>query len=247
MCNEITRALAPEAKDRFASASEMRDALLACVPSSSALRSVVQSPDKRVPRLGQATQVLLESAGDPFADPDEAPFLPRFPVVRVALACLVVLAVGAAVWRSGASEATPVVTSVERAAGTHVVAAAPVPSLPALPPARDDRAGAKVAATKPAADAVATAPAELDLPIGADMPDEDLPVSIPAYLHAPTIERAEARTHEKRRERSHAAIPASAPTKTPSTASPSAQNGESTSSAGADRPIRQKVVRQLDF
>ena len=66
----IARALAPEAKDRFASASEMRDALLAVLPSVPTAWSVVQK-SVRGAAIGAKTEWLLEQAKSPFASEDE--------------------------------------------------------------------------------------------------------------------------------------------------------------------------------
>jgi serine/threonine-protein kinase len=66
----IARALAPEAKDRFASASEMRDALLAVLPSISSAWSVVQK-SVRPSAIGAKTEWLLEQAKSPFAGDDD--------------------------------------------------------------------------------------------------------------------------------------------------------------------------------
>jgi hypothetical protein len=249
LCKVIARALAPDAKDRFASASEMRDALLASLPSSRSLLSVVQSPGKSASRFGQETQVLLESAGDPFADPDEARFLPSFPLLRVAFAGGLALALGAGIWLATGREPAPAATHEQPEASAAVAAKAPIPSLPPLPHAHASRPGEQ-AALAPAADASGAArAAELELPIGADMPEEDLPVILPAELRAADAQpkRTHGSAHDKRREPARAARSASEPTNAARAASPSAQNSDGTSSPSPDRPIRQKVVRQLDF
>jgi hypothetical protein len=187
--------------------------------------------------MGQKTRVLLESAGDPFADPDETRFLPRFPTVRVLLTVVAASALALWLWWP-ARGAAPIATQDET---TSPVVAKGVPRAPAPP----------LSASGPLAHAIVPEAAHVpepneDLPIGADMPDEDLPVSIPEGAWAQGSEGAKDRTHsashERRRE--HGAQVARQPT---NTASAREQNVAAASSPMPDRPIRQKVVRQLDF
>jgi hypothetical protein len=242
LCQVVTRALAFEAKDRFASAAEMREALLQCASESSGARSVVQSPSQALPRMGQKTQVLLESAGDPFADPDEARFLPRFPLGRVLLGMGCALALGVGLWLSSGNaskhDAKPAAPIAAESAGAPPQAALAPPPAQAPP----------VPAVTSSASATDTLPLgadmpEQELPLGADMPAEDLPVSLPAPSAArrgeSTKDKARISTHEKRRERT-----ATQPT---DSASAAAQSSPPASSSSGDPPIRQKVVRQLDF
>jgi serine/threonine protein kinase len=68
----VAKALAPEPQERFASASELRDALLAVVPQLPVSTfTLVQRPLSAHPQaIGAATALLLQSARNPFADND---------------------------------------------------------------------------------------------------------------------------------------------------------------------------------
>jgi hypothetical protein len=202
----------------------MRDALLACVPESRAQLAVVQSPAQVRVRMGRATQVLLESAGDPFADPDERAFLPRFPALRLAAVALGVLTLGGALWFMTTGDESAAPTRSELVA--HAPATPAVPSLPAPPPPLVAHPA------EPARAPSAQAPAQ-ELPIGADVPEEDLPASVPAELRS-ARSKPHASTHERRPERARAPAP-------------NAESTQPASSASRDRPIPGKVVRQLDF
>lgn len=175
--------------------------------------------------MSHETRVLLESAGDPFAESDEKRFLPRFPALRVLAGGGALLTLGLAGWlfASSAPQAEP-----KPALAKAQLAPPALPSPPPRPPAP-----APSVAPEPAL------VAEPALPIGADLPDEDFPVSLPVGDAPLRTAHATKRAQPTRHART-----ASKPT---NLAPAPVQSVALSSSPLPSRPIRQKVVRQLDF
>jgi serine/threonine protein kinase len=181
----VARALAPEPKDRYASALELRDALLASLPGLPAgAVSIVQ--DGAVDALGKHTSIQLETAPNPFASAHSGISwrMRQRRIAAVALAALML--VGMLFWLLRRPELEPSVTPLHLA--------------PDPPEGPDDQASnaqlpAPVRIAQPAAK---SGTANAAVGVGARSPSEA--ISPPAQTAAPkrAVTRSSASTPRNR-------------------------------------------------
>jgi hypothetical protein len=237
LCGVITRALAPDRDQRFDSATQMRDALLAALSPITAARTLAHAPSS--PRMSEETQVLLESAADPFRSESQLPRRRRSLGFAAAVVAAAAVALGLSVgWPMSAAVSTeaPVV---------HAKASDMLP--PREPPTAAPLSAAPIAPAQaqPITGEPKRMPAE-ELPWGVDMPEEApaLPEPPPEQEVSAVAAGAEPSARAERRARRSAEREASRPL------SPELVRSVE-SSAPSDptdrRPKQPKVVRQLDF
>jgi cytoskeletal protein RodZ len=200
----------------------MRDALLAVLETQEPAAAAPAAP--RAPRIGQATQVLLESAENPFRSESEVPPRIRRRAWPAALVVLGALALALGVWWP-----------------TRAVVAT---RAPALQPKTSDTAAQSTSPALPATPATTpTSQSANELPWGADLPADPAPQEgEPVTL---TAEDGKARARAARLNRH--VTPRQAPPEPRSAPTRAAVSSDSPSSSPELRPKQLKVVRQLDF